>query len=148
METTKWIFDPAHTSVEFEVRHLMISTVTGTFDEKRDAHLKSADFFEADKYPKISFVSTSFKKTGDKQFELAGDLTIRGTTKNVNLAVTHGGTVKDNFEKTKVGFEIIGKIKRSDFGLVWNATIEAGGVLVSDEVKIIVNVEFKKLSES
>lgn len=176
METVKWISDPAHSSIRFEVTHLMIATLTGYFtefssnfeadenfenskflceitvnsittnDEKRDAHLKSPDFFETEKFPKIRFESTDFIKIGDKNYNLNGNLTIREISKPIILTVKYGGTILDNYGNTKSGFQLTGKISRKDFGLTWNAIIEAGGVMVSDEVKIIVNIEYKKVA--
>jgi len=118
------------------------SITTGS--EQRDGHLKSEDFFAADKFPKLSFTSTSFKKKSDEEYTLTGDLTIRGVTKPVELAVEYGGTVTDPYGQVKSGFEINGKINRKDFGLVWSATTEAGGIVVSDEVKLHLNVQMIK----
>ncbi len=115
-----------------------------TGSEQRDGHLKGDDFFASDKFPKISFVSSSFTKKSDEDYVLAGDLTIRGVTKPVELAVAFGGTVTDPYGRVKSGFEINGKINRKDFGLVWSATTEAGGIVVSDEVKLHLNVQMIK----
>lgn len=167
--------DPAHSEIEFKVKHLMITTVTGkftTFDatmesneadfsdakisftadvnsintgnEQRDAHLKSDDFFNAEQFPTIKFVSTGIKKLSDTDYELTGDLTIRDVTQNITLNVTYGGTMVDPWGQTKAGFEISGKINRKDFGLKWSVTTEAGGVVVSDEVKLLLNVQMVK----
>lgn len=174
MENINWVIDPAHSAVQFKVKHLMIATLTGRFDEitgnveaednfenanfsfsaninsintndeQRDTHLKSADFFEAEKFPKLSFISTKFKKTGDKEFELTGNLTIKEVTKSIILTVEYGGTAKDPWGNVKAGFELTGKINRKDFGLVWNAAIESGGALVSEEVTLIANIELLK----
>jgi len=175
MENTKWEIDPTHSEVHFEIKHLMIATLTGRFneisgtaeaeenfenakfsfsanvdsintnDEKRDAHLKSADFFDAEKFPNITFISTKFKRTGDTVFELIGKLTIKEITKPTIINIKYGGTAKDPWGNIKAGFQLKGKINRRDFGLLWNATIEAGGVLVGEEVKIVANIElFKK----
>ncbi len=118
------------------------SITTGS--EQRDGHLKSEDFFATDKFPKLTFASTSFKKKSDEDYILTGDLTIRGVTKTVELAVEYGGTVTDPYGQVKSGFEINGKINRKDFGLVWSATTEAGGIVVSDEVKLHLNVQMIK----
>ncbi|HMG90820.1 MAG TPA: YceI family protein [Chryseolinea sp.] len=120
-------------------------TSIDTKNEQRNGHLKSADFFDAANHPKITFASTSFrKKTGDK-YELTGDLTIRGTTKQVKLDVTYNGTVRGFGGSFDVAaFELIGKINRQDFGLKWNALTETGGVVVSDDVKIEILAEFVK----
>ena len=143
---TKWVLDPMHSEVQFKVKHLVISTVTGKFksfegeletenddfvdanisfsldvdsidttQEQRDGHLKSAEFFDAENFPKISFKSTSFTKDGD-DYTLVGDLTIKDITKSVTLDVEHGGSAADFYGNTKAGFEITGKINRKDFG--------------------------------
>jgi len=172
--TTNWVIDPTHSEIQFKVKHMVITTVTGSFtefngsaesaddfenasirfeadvhsintnNEQRDGHLKGPDFFEADKYPKLSFTSTKFTKTGDDQFELTGDLTIKGVTKPVSLAVEYTGTVKDPYGQTKAGFELKGKINRKDFGLTWHVLTEAGGALVSDEVRLEANLQLVK----
>lgn len=173
MATTNWIIDASHSEIQFKVKHLVITTVTGSFtefsgtveagdtfenanilfeantasistnSEQRDGHLKSGDFFDVEKFPKLSFKSTKFSKKGDG-FELTGNLTIKDVTNTVTLAVEYGGTAKDPWGNTKAGFEVTGKINRKDFGLTWNAPTEAGGVLVSDEVKLIANVQLLK----
>lgn len=170
---TKWVIDPVHSEINFKVKHLVISTVTGkfkTFDASvetdnadfedasiyfeadvnsidtnntdRDAHLKSEDFFHAEDYPKLTFESTSFKHIGDGQYKLIGNLTIRGNTRPVELDVDYGGTVTDPYGNTKAGFEITGTINRKEFGLKWNGVTEAGSIVVSDEVKLDLNVQF------
>ena len=171
---TKWVLDPMHSEVQFKVKHLVISTVTGSFknfegsletenddftganinfsldvdsidtnQDQRDGHLKSPEFFDAEKYPKISFKSTSFTKDGD-DYKLVGDLTIKGITKPVTLAVEHGGTAGDFYGNTKAGFEVTGKINRKDFGLTWDGVTEAGSIVVGEEIKLIINVQFAK----
>ncbi len=113
-----------------------------TGNEQRDGHLKSADFFDAEKFPQIKFKATKAESIdNDGSFDLYGDLTIRDITKNVKLAVEFGGVVKDPYGNTKAGFTINGKINRKDFGLTWNAVTEAGGVVVSDEVRIIAEIQ-------
>jgi len=170
---TKWTIDKDHSEITFKVKHLVISTVTGKFNEfdatlesengdfegsdisfeamidsidtnneDRDNHLKSEDFFNAEEHPKLLFESTSFEKTGEDEYKLVGDLTIRGNTKTVELDAEYGGTVEDPYGNTKAGFEINGKINRKDFGLTWNAVTEAGNVVVSDKVKLNLNVQF------
>jgi polyisoprenoid-binding protein YceI len=170
-----WKIDPAHSEVQFKVKHLVISTVTGSFgkfsgqmetenDEfspakinfeaavdsintnntDRDSHLKSADFFDAANFPKISFESESFEKTGDAAYKLNGKLTMRGVTKAVALDVEHGGVMTDPYGNTKAGFELQGKVSRKEFGLSWNAVTEAGGVVVGDEVKLLLNIQLAK----
>ena len=173
MNTTKWIIDPTHSEVSFKVKHLVISTVTGffrkfegaaasVFDDfngavvsftadidsidtnqaDRDGHLKSADFFDAANHPKLSFVGKIANIGGD--YRLVGDLNLRGVTKEVELEVTFGGVVADPYGQTKAGFEIEGKINRKDFGLTWSAITEAGSVVVSDQVRLILSVQLVK----
>jgi polyisoprenoid-binding protein YceI len=115
-----------------------------TGNDDRDAHLKSEDFFNASEHPNMAFQSTSFKKTGDGEYKLTGDLTIRGNTREVVLDAEYGGTVVDPYGNTKAGFDVTGKINRKDFGLTWSAVTEAGSVVVSDEVKLNLNVQFAK----
>jgi polyisoprenoid-binding protein YceI len=116
------------------------SIVTG--DEKRDEHLKSADFFDVNNHKQITFTSSTIGKAGpDGNQELWGELTMRGVTKNIKLNVQFGGIVKDPWGNEKAGFTVSGKINRSDWGLVWNANIEAGGLMVSDEVIISCEIE-------
>ena len=115
-----------------------------TDNEQRDAHLKSDDFFNAEKYPEIKFESTGVKKKNDDEYELEGKLTIRDVTKIIKLNVEAGGVVVDGYGQTKAGFSVTGKINRKDFGLNWNAITEAGGIVVSDEAKMIVEVQYIK----
>ncbi len=111
--------------------------------EMRDNHLKSADFFHAEEHPELKFVSAVFTKTGDDTYKLKGDLTIRNVTKPVELDVVYGGKMVDFYGNTKAGFEIEGKLKRKEFGLNWDAVTEAGGVVVSNEVKLVMNVQMQ-----
>jgi polyisoprenoid-binding protein YceI len=115
-----------------------------TNQEQRDTHLKSADFFNAEQYPQITFKSTSFKKKDDDEYELKGDLTIKDITKPVTLKVEHGGSTKDFYGNTKVGFEIIGKINRKEFGLTWDGVTEAGSIVVGEDIKLSINAQFTK----
>lgn len=115
-----------------------------THNEQRDTHLKSDDFFNAEKFPKITFKSTSVERKSDDEYVLKGDLTIRNFTKPVSLNVTHGGHTLDPWGQQREGFEITGKISRKEFGLKWNALTEAGGAVVSDEVRLFLNVEMVK----
>ena len=115
-----------------------------TANADRDAHLLSPDFFDATQFPKLNFSATSFIKTDGADFELTGDLTLHGTTKSIKLAVEFGGLMKDPWGNIKAAFNVTGKINRKDFGLTWNAALETGGVLVSDEVKIIAEVQLIK----
>ncbi|TVQ11768.1 MAG: polyisoprenoid-binding protein [Balneolaceae bacterium] len=170
---TLWKIDPTHSEVQFKVKHLIISTVTGSFNafdgsvesenddfagadvrfeadinsittnnEQRDGHLKSDDFFNAEKFPKLTFESSSFEKTGDDSYKLTGNLTIRDITKEVVLDVVYGGTVVDPYGQTKAGFEVTGTINRKEYGLSWSAVTEAGNLVVADNVKLIMNVQF------
>ena len=110
-----------------------------TENEMRDKHLKSDDFFNAEKFPKMSFKSTSIKKSGDKKYILEGELTIRDVTKKVKFDVTYGGTVNDPWGNTKAGFKATTKINRKDYGLKYNAALESGGLVAGDEVAININ---------
>lgn len=172
---TLWQIDPTHSEVQFKVKHLVISTVTGSFNsyegkieadgddfenaeayfsadidsittnnEDRDTHLKSDDFFNAEEFPQLTFESTSFEKTGDGEYKMTGDLTIRDVTKEVELDVVHGGTVGDPYGNTKAGFEVTGTINRKEFGLTWDAVTEAGNVVVGDKIKLQLNVQLVK----
>jgi polyisoprenoid-binding protein YceI len=115
-----------------------------TNDDKRDTHLKSADFFDIENVKEITFESASIKHIKDAQYEMKGMLSIRGTAKEITLAVEFGGLNKDPWGQEKAGFSVTGKINRKDWGLNWNAALETGGVLVSDEVKINAEVQFIK----
>lgn len=119
-----------------------------TEDEKRDGHLKSPDFFDVEKYPTITFKSVSMKPTGKgaTSYVIVGDLTMHGVTKRVTFnAIGASKTIKDPYGNIKNGFKVTGTVNRKDFGLNWNAALEAGGVAVSDEVKIDLNVELNKV---
>jgi polyisoprenoid-binding protein YceI len=169
----KWILDPSHSELLFKVKHLMISNVKGEFkkfhaeiegedfknaairmtidpssiftnEENRDKHLKSTDFFEADNYKEIIFEKTAFRWVDEDNYELKGFLTIKGVSKEVTLDVEFGGINRDPWGNEKMGFSLNGKINRKDWGLNWNAALETGGVLVSDEVKISAEVQFVK----
>jgi polyisoprenoid-binding protein YceI len=118
------------------------SITTGTKD--RDAHLLSPDFFDAAQFPKLNFIATSFEKLDEGDFEIKGDLTLHGQTKPVKLSADFGGLMKDPWGNIKAAFSITGKLNRKDWGLNWNAALEAGGVLVSEEVKIIAEVQLIK----
>jgi polyisoprenoid-binding protein YceI len=171
----KWKIDAAHSEIQFKVRHLMITTVTGyfkTFDlevetesddfttaknivftadidtidtnnAQRDAHLKSADFFDADNHKQLKFVGNKYEADGDDA-KLHGDLTLHGVTKPVTLNVEFGGIVVDPYGQTKAGFTVSGKISRKEFGLTWGAVTEAGQVVVSDEIKVHAEVQLIK----
>ncbi len=173
MATRTWGIDPTHSEVQFKIRHLMITNVSGSFNifqasvetegedfskarvtftadvesistgsEQRDGHLKSPDFFDAATYPQIKFTTTKSEAVdNDGSYNLYGDLTIRDVTKNVKMSVEFGGVVKDAYGNTKAGFTINGKINRKDFGLTWNAATEAGGIVLSDEVKVMAEIQ-------
>jgi polyisoprenoid-binding protein YceI len=172
---TTWKVDSAHTSVEFAVRHLMITTVKGRFadvsgivksdetdpakgevdiyinaasidtrEAQRDAHLRSADFFDVETYPTITFRSTRIDNAGGDRLTLIGDLTMHGVAKEVALAVKVEGRAKDPWGGERAGFSATGTVKRSDFGLTWNQLLETGGLAVGDEVKIALDVELIK----
>ncbi len=115
-----------------------------TNQQQRDDHLRSADFFEVEKYPKMKFKSTSFKKVSEDEYTLTGDLTIKDITRPVTFKVEYGGTATDFYGNFKAGFEVIGKISRKEFGLQWNAITEAGAIVVGDEIKLTMNVQFIK----
>lgn len=138
MESSAADFSDAKISFEADIDSI------STNNEQRDGHLKSDDFFAADTFPKLSFTSTSFNKLSDSEYLLKGNLTIRGNSKPVELAVEYGGTVTDPYGQVKAGFEIGGKISRKEFGLTWSATTEAGGVVVSDDVKLHLAVQMIK----
>jgi len=176
---TKWKIDPTHSEIQFKVKHLMISTVTGyfkTFDlevetetenvqtpkrivftadidsintnnEQRDAHLKSSDFFHKEKHPQLRFEGNKYEP-GEDTAKLHGDLTIRGITKPITLAIEYGGIVVDPYGQTKAGFVVNGKISRKEFCLTWSVATEAGGVVVGDEVKLHGEIQLvKQVSE-
>ena len=112
-----------------------------TENEKRDGHLKSPDFFDAANHPKLTFKSSSVKKTGDDTYKVAGTLTIRGNSKEVEFDLKHNGTIKDPYGNTRAGFKLTGAINRMEYGLKWSAALETGGLVVDDEVRIICNIE-------
>lgn len=167
---TNWNIDNTHSEIAFKVKHMMISTVTGHFEDfeataksdgdnfnnasfefraktdsintknkDRDTHLKSDDFFSSEKFPEMKFVSKSFD--GDK---LVGDLTIKDVTKEITLDATLNGVAVDPYGQTKAGFEMNGEISRKDFDLTWSAVTEAGSIVVSDKVKMVVDIQFTK----
>ena len=113
-----------------------------TKNSQRDDHLRSGDFFDSEKFPKITFKSTKFEKVDDEDYKLTGDLSIQDTTKSIVLNVEYGGIAADPWGNQKAGFSFNGKIKRSEFGLTWNAALETGGVMVSDEVRINGEIQF------
>jgi len=132
--------DFADAIITFEAAVNSISTN----NEQRDEHLKSDDFFAAATHPKLLFQSTAFTAIGNDTYELKGNLTIKGTTQSVALLATYGGTMTDFYGQEKVGFEITGSISRAAFGLTWGAVTEAGGVVVADEIKLLLSVQMVK----
>lgn len=132
---------------QFETSKINFSADVNTVDTNngdRDNHLRSADFFDVEKFPKLSFVGTSIKKLNEGLFQIEGDLTIKDITKNVSLETEYSGLMKDPWGNTKAGLSISGKINRKDFGLTWNSTLETGGVLVGEEIKLNVEIQLIK----
>lgn len=123
------------------------ATSLATGDDQRDGHLRSADFFDVDKYPVISFKGISFRRLDGDEYQLRGILEIKGVKKEVSFGVEFGGMSKDPWSNEKVGFAVEGRINRKDFGLSWNVALETGGVLVSDEVKILAEIQFIKTAQ-
>ncbi len=117
-----------------------------TDNNDRDNHLRSDDFFNAEKYPQMAFKGKSMKKVGDKKFKLVGDLTIRDVTKQVELDVKFNGTVKDPWGNTKAGFKVTGEINRFDYNLKWNKAIESGSLVVGKDVELIIDLQLIKKS--
>ncbi len=115
-----------------------------TDNPKRDDHLRSADFFDVAKYPEMTFVSKTMKKTGDKTYQLSGDFTMHGITKKITLDVKYSGTITDPWGNTRAGFKLTGSLDRGDFGLKYNSVMDNGGLLIGEEVNIICNVEIVK----
>ena len=128
------------TTAKFDFSGDTDSITTGNAD--RDNHLRSADFFDAGQFPKLSFKSTSFSKIDEGDYTLTGDLTLHGVTKTVKLDVEFGGLAKDPWGNTKTGLSATGKINRKDWGLNWNSALETGGVLVGEEVKLNIELQF------
>jgi len=173
---TKWVLDPSHSEVEFKVKHMMISNVSGKFTkfdatvetegedfmtakatftadidsintgaDQRDGHLKSVDFFDAANFPQLKFVATKYENVdNDGSYEVWGDLTIRGITRTIKLDAEFGGVIKDPWGNTRAGISVNGKINRKDFGLTWSGVTEAGSLIVSDDVRVHINLEFVK----
>jgi polyisoprenoid-binding protein YceI len=118
-----------------------------TENEQRDNHLRSDDFFNAERYPEMKFLSTAFEKTGENTYKVTGNLTIRDVTLPVVLEAVYRGTVIDPWGNTKAGFKATGSIRRQDFGVKWNKTLDTGGLVVSDEVQIILDVQLKQVKK-
>jgi polyisoprenoid-binding protein YceI len=174
--TITWKLDPAHSSAEFKVKHMMISNVKGSFngltgtlienttdrslssieasvpvptvstgDPQRDGHLKSADFFDAEKFPEMTFKSTRVEHKSEAEYAVTGDLTIHGVTKSVTFEVDGPSAPgKDPWGNTRIGISASAKINRKDFGLAWNATLETGGFLVGEDVHLTLEAQFLK----
>ena len=132
--------DLSDANINFSIDAASISTE----NDGRDKHLKSDDFFNAEKFPKITFVGKSIKKVEGKKFKLVGDFTMRDVTKSVTLDVVYNGSIKDPWGNTKAGFKITGELNRFDYNLKWNNLMEAGGAVVGKEVTITVNLELSK----
>jgi len=170
-ELARWNVDPDHSTIEFRVSHMVVSKTTGRFmeysgfidmdaeagtvknieaaiktasvntlHEKRDAHLRNPDFLDVEKYPTMSYKMKSYKKTGEG-YTAIGDLTLRGVTKEITLIGNFNGTTKDPLDNTRAGFNAEGKLNRKDFGMVWNKTLDSGGLVVGDEVQIRLDIE-------
>lgn len=135
--------NPTNTTVNVSVDLSSINTR----EEKRDGHLRSADFFDVENHPTMTFVSKRVEKTGENTGKLIGDLTIRGITKEVTLNVEYAGQAKSPWGTVSAGFTAAGKINRKEFGLTWNAALETGGVLVGEDVEIAIEVELVKQAE-
>jgi polyisoprenoid-binding protein YceI len=179
LQKTKWAIDPMHSEIEFKIKHLMISNVTGTFkkfngtvtkksddfenadiqfsmdansistnQEMRDKHLKTAEFFDTEKYPQINFKSTSFKKVKDNNYALIGNLTIKDKTKSIEIKANFGGIAKDAQGNLKAGFEVTGTINRKDFGLISNSLTDTGGMVLGEEIKLAANIQVSQEKES
>jgi polyisoprenoid-binding protein YceI len=127
-------------SIHFSAERASVNTG----NDQRDAHLRSADFFDSENFNHLTFQSASIEKKNDHAYEITGDLNIRGTVKSTRFQVEFGGVLNDPWGNAKAGFTIEGKINRTDFGLNWNAALEAGGWLVAEEVKILAEVQLVK----
>lgn len=173
-EVAVWTLDPAHSELTFKVKHLMISNVKGIFTDfkvemhgnglsdlqqldvevatssistnntDRDNHLRSADFFDADSFPKLTYRANDIQKETENEFTVNGSLSIKGVERPVRLHLTFGGAMKDPYGNEKIGFSVETKINRKDFGLNWNAVLETGGLMVSEEVKIEGDIQLVK----
>ncbi|WP_226038325.1 YceI family protein [Aquibacillus saliphilus] len=175
MAKTKLVVDSAHSSIDFSVKHMMVTKVKGTFDEfetsivadpedlttadiefnidlasintgseDRDGHLKSADFFDVENNKKMNFKTTNILKTSDDEYDVTGDLTIKGVTKKETFKVVFEGQGQDPWGNQVFGFTGEGKLNREEYGLTWNAALETGGVLVGQDVKISIDLQAKK----
>ncbi len=175
MPPETWSVDKVHSNVEFKIRHLMANvtgsfrdftaalqldranpagssveftiqtTSVDTDNQNRDDHLRSPDFFDVAKYPTIAFKSTSIKSKSATEFDVTGDLTMRGITKRITLPVTFLGFGRDGRGNERGGFEIETKLNRKDYGIEWNRTFDEGGVLLGDDVKVMINLSVAKV---
>ena len=170
-EPARWNVDPEHSTIEFRVAHMVVSKTSGRFTdyagfidldaeagtvtsveatikagsvntnhEKRDAHLRNADFLDVEHYPTMGFKMKNYKKSADN-FTMVGDFTLRGVTKEVTLTGHYNGAAKDPWGNTRAGFSAEGKLNRKDFGMVWNKSLDSGGLVVGDEVQIRLDIE-------
>jgi polyisoprenoid-binding protein YceI len=169
---SQWNIDPAHSTIGFKIKHLVVSTVKGHFNEfsgnvitdndnfenakiefsaktssistnneARDNHLRSTDLFDSTNHPTMSFVSKSFKKSSGNKYLIEGDLTMRGVTKTVTLEAYFDGIVMGLYGKRVAAFAVTGTLNRQDYGVSWNAVMEAGGLVVANDVTLDINVE-------
>jgi polyisoprenoid-binding protein YceI len=168
--TGTWVADPVHSSVEFQVKHMGIATVKGQFNEfegqievngdlsaakasgtvkvasvdtkqpQRDDHLRSPDFFDVEQYPELTFTSTKIEPVDDETFRITGDLTLHGVTKEIVLEAIVQGTDVDPWGNERIGLEIVGKLDRSDFDMKFNQALGSGNALVSDKVKLLLDI--------
>lgn len=138
------VFSDKEDFTDAKINFVISVNSINTDNDMRDTHLKSADFFDAEKFPLISFKSTSFKKIKEKNYQLIGEFTMHGVTKTITLNVVYGGNVVDPYKNTKAGFKITGTLNRKDYGLTWSKTIENGGLMVGDEVNFTCRVELAK----
>jgi polyisoprenoid-binding protein YceI len=172
---TKWALDPTHSEINFKVKHMMISSVSGQFkqfdssvettgddfttakinftadvnsistnNEQRDGHLKTGDFFDAENHPKLTFTSDKLEKVSGDDYKLHGTLTMRGVSKPVALNAEFGGIAVDGYGNTRAGFSLTGKINRKDFGVNFSMVTEAGGIVVGEDVKLDIHIQYIK----
>lgn len=172
MSKVKWVVDSAHSSLDFSIRHMMVTNVKGSFlgfeasitadpndlttaeilfhvdlssvntrNTDRDAHLRTADFFDVEQYPTMTFRSTNIVKTGTGEYDVTGELSLHGVTHEEKFSVSFEGTGKDPWGNEKAGYSAKGTVKRSDYGLTYNAALEAGGFMLGDDVKFTIEIE-------
>jgi polyisoprenoid-binding protein YceI len=165
-----WAVDPKHSTVEFQVKHMGIANVKGKFnefagtleigddlatakatgtvkvasvdtnEEQRDAHLRSADFFDAETHPELSFAATAIEPVDEETFRIAGDLTLHGITRPITLEAVVQGTDRDPWGNDRVGLEVVGQLKRSDYDMKFNQALGSGNMLVGDKVKLVLDI--------